>query len=592
MKLSNVGSIQNRLFLGYTIISFFVFFVGSWSVYSYFTVEKAHRVTEVANHVEVEVLKAGFYLREFIEFGDDESSAQLNLHLNEISNLVSDTLLIEAYIKEEILAIGKLSGEYKKAAKLYSKAHIMNMKAKQSWVESGVKIGEEIGSKSYSSLLGKEVIGALQNHTVMQLAGVDFSSNPIKKDGNVDTKKLEKVKKKGEICTKSLAGIQKRFAPKQAEKLQKIVNEYNNYLSYLEMIKILLQDEKKYTDGMLSNGNKMLTLSEKLIEKTHEFEDRVVNTFQAVTFSIVILAILLSLFISRLIGRSVILPIKRSVQFARELADGKLYHQLEVTSKDEVGELVTALNAMNEKLKDVVSQIVDTSNDMSLSSQQVMSSAQSLSESSSEFSASVEEISSTMEEMTVSSQQSERNALLVKQLSNELHEGMEQAYESSEEVVVSGERIKEKIKMINEIADQTNILAINAAIEAAHAGAYGKGFGVVASEVRKLAERSRKVAAEIIAFTEESLQTSHAANEKLELVMPNIDKSNLLISEIAASAQQEKLGIEQVNDAIGQFSNGIQANACTSEELASYSDEMNKKASINKELVYFFDLNK
>jgi methyl-accepting chemotaxis protein len=134
--------------------------------------------------------------------------------------------------------------------------------------------------------------------------------------------------------------------------------------------------------------------------------------------------------------------------------------------------------------------------------------------------------------------------------------------------------IANKISIIEEIARQTNLLALNAAIEAARAGEHGKGFAVVAAEVRKLAERSQKAAAEINQLSANTLKVSEKSGEMLDKLVPDIQRTAELVQEISAASKEQDTGAEQINKALQQLEQVIQQNASASEEMASTTEEL------------------
>ncbi len=140
------------------------------------------------------------------------------------------------------------------------------------------------------------------------------------------------------------------------------------------------------------------------------------------------------------------------------------------------------------------------------------------------------------------------------------------------ETVSAMKEIANKISIIEEIARQTNLLALNAAIEAARAGEHGKGFAVVASEVRKLAERSQVAAGEINRLSATSVQIAEKAGEMLTRIVPDIQKTAELVSEINAASAEQNTGAEQINKAIQQLDQVIQQNASVAEEMASTTE--------------------
>jgi methyl-accepting chemotaxis protein len=259
-------------------------------------------------------------------------------------------------------------------------------------------------------------------------------------------------------------------------------------------------------------------------------------------------------------------------------------------SNNEFNQLNTNLNEFVTFLEGMVSNITMYSENFATTSSQLSSASLQLSQGSSEQASSAEEVSSSMEEMAANIQQNTDNAQEADKISQKVTEGVKKVGSAAQESLQSIRNIADKINIINDIAFQTNILALNAAVEAARAGEQGRGFAVVAAEVRKLAERSKIAADEIVALAKKSVTVTEDASELMGKLIPEIEKTAKLVQEIAAASMEQSTGADQVNSAIQQLNQVTQQNAASSEQMATSAEELNSHAEHLKEIVNFFKL--
>ena len=309
-----------------------------------------------------------------------------------------------------------------------------------------------------------------------------------------------------------------------------------------------------------------------------------------VMISGLILAVILGIFLAVSITRIITRPVNKGVKFAKEIARGNLTATIDVKQQDEIGELAETLQTMLQKIREIVTAIMTGADNIAAASQQMSSTSQQISQGATEQASSAEEVSSSMEEMTSNIQQNTDNAQQTEQISQSAEISVTEVGSAANESLVSIRDIADRITIINDIAFQTNILALNAAVEAARAGEHGKGFAVVAAEVRKLAERSKVAADEIVALSDKSVKVTELAGEKMEQLIPEIQKTARLVQEIAAASLEQNSGADQINSAIQQLNQVTQQNAAASEEMATSSEELSSQAEQLKETVGFFDL--
>ncbi|MFN3789335.1 methyl-accepting chemotaxis protein [Massilia sp.] len=305
-----------------------------------------------------------------------------------------------------------------------------------------------------------------------------------------------------------------------------------------------------------------------------------------------------------LLTRSITHPLAGAVRVARRVASGDLSADIRVESRDEIGELMGALHAMNASLLKTVSAVRDGTETIVGASQEIAAGNLDLSSRTEQQAASLEETASSMEELTGTVRLNADNAqqanLLARQASQLATRGGEvvaQVVSTMASISASSKKIADIIGVIDGIAFQTNILALNAAVEAARAGEQGRGFAVVASEVRNLAQRSAAAAKEIRLLIADSVDKVGAggrlvdeAGDTMQDIVDGIARVTDIMSEIAGASGEQTVGIEQVNAAIVQMDGVTQQNAALVEQAAAAAASMQEQALALAELVRAFDI--
>jgi methyl-accepting chemotaxis protein len=195
-----------------------------------------------------------------------------------------------------------------------------------------------------------------------------------------------------------------------------------------------------------------------------------------------------------------------------------------------------------------------------------------------------------MEDMSQGIRRNSNNAKETETIANRVVDSVREANDSVMATVSAMKNMSEKIGIINEIAGKTDLLAVNAAIEAARAGELGKGFAVVASEIRKLAEKSQRAAKEIDILTANVVSQAEKSGHKLEILVPEINKTSQLVQEITASSIEQEYNASQVNNALQQLNGITQQNASTAEQLSSGATESLRQAETLNETMSFFKI--
>ena len=422
----------------------------------------------------------------------------------------------------------------------------------------------------------------------------------------------------------------------------KVLEEVGNYLvdyrnssdktislvadgQYDEAIKIGVESaviRQKLTDSI----DKLVEITEEGASKKNEANESIYNRSSNSMLIIISLGVIISILFGFIIATIISKNIKKVLNFAKSLENGDLTQTIEIDTKDEIGGLVKALNKASVNIRDLISQIIDSANDISSSgeelsattqevsanmaiidesAEQISKGAQDLSAITEEVSASAEEIGATTNELasrssnaTVSVSEIKNRSLEIKKKAAENIEQGNAIYEEKRANIIKaiedGKVVKEVKLMadaIGDIASQTNLLALNAAIEAARAGENGKGFAVVADEVRSLAEQSAEAVSSIqgmvmqVQAAFENL--SQSGEDILSYIVNNVRPSyellmntgiqyekdaefvNEITEEFASSSNQINEVIEQINEAMQTVASTAEKSGAGSEEVLS-----------------------
>lgn len=290
---------------------------------------------------------------------------------------------------------------------------------------------------------------------------------------------------------------------------------------------------------------------------------------------------------------AVVRPLEKAVDEFNELGKGNLKVKIDkskANEKKDLGRLILAADKIHKSLTAIVHELNSNVDSISGTSDKLNGLSTKLSAGATEQASSVEEISSSMEEMAANIQQNTENAQQTEKIAKGVSEGVMKVGVSSKESLSSIKEIAEKINIINDIAFQTNILALNAAVEAARAGEHGKGFAVVASEVRKLAERSKLAADDIVNLAHKSVNITENSAQLMESLIPEIEKTSKLIQEIAAASYEQSMGANQINNALQQLNVLTQQNALSSDEMALGSKNLDELANELKVITVYFKI--
>lgn len=422
----------------------------------------------------------------------------------------------------------------------------------------------------------------------------------------------------------------------------------NDYYASLEQAKVFAyaDDQEGYlrlAPEFKESGDRvedliydLIKLNIKLAEESNEASNAGYAKQKVITVSLIVSAMIFSLIVGYLISLMISRPLKKIVTLVGDVASGDLTKTTNIDTKDEVGDLARSMNIMVQSLRNLMQDVSNTSQQVAASSEELTASAeqtsrateeitsaiQTIAESAEDSTVSLEESSAGLEEVTVGIQNIADNSNTIAEASSHATEqakmggefvgktaqqiqAIDQSVNESGEAIRSLDKRSQEIGKISEviigIANQTNLLALNAAIEAARAGEHGKGFAVVADEVRKLAEQSQQSSTQISTLiseiqvdmvrsnnsinqvksdVQEGLEIVEKTEESFILILDSLDKVGMQIDDMAATAEQMSASAQEVSANVTSSTsmsrdssgNAQSVAAATEEQLASMEE--------------------
>ncbi|RUS46771.1 methyl-accepting chemotaxis protein [Cohnella sp. AR92] len=379
-----------------------------------------------------------------------------------------------------------------------------------------------------------------------------------------------------------------------------------------EVTNLLAQTQSNYTNAMAQIGQLLTTAITKSTAATNDSVDAV-NSSRLIVLILSAVAIALALILGLWISQLISAPLRRIAELLKKVATGDLTEKSTIRLKDEIGQVSDSVNEMIDNLRMLVGNLSTSSHNVAAASEQISGSSQEIASSVMDQARNVQSINELIRELSRAIESVARSAEEAASLSDSTRQGaveggkvvgeslqaMDQVGDAMSHLREDSDKIGDILEVIADIAEQTNLLALNAAIEAARAGEQGRGFAVVADEVRKLAERSSSATKQIgsiikgmqsntihsVEAVEKAVLLSRRTGEALDGIIASANETAQQVAEIAAASEEQSAQSEDVLHSIETISAASDQVAAASEQtsastvsLAHLAEELQKNA--------------
>ena len=466
------------------------------------------------------------------------------------------------------------------------------------------RLAAEVGDRSQEAYAG--------TYQLLSSAAANFPANRLEAmakqlQGSLDAavRQLAEIGKEGGVTAEEQALLDK--VKKQLVVFRKgTLDVVEVSLADYAMGATMMTVAQKGFEDLSKPMAELLALEQKLSDDAYQQAKATSTLVGTVLTGVVVLSVVLSLLVSLAVRARIVDHIGQIRSAAIELKGGDLTRRVAVDGSDEIAHAAEAFNELIENFRLAVRRVLSESGEVAGASRQLSESSRAVASGSARQADAASAVAATMEEMAVSVSSIAESAHHVKDISKRsldnahagnqslerlLHEiaGVREAFvaitASVGEFVRSTQSINSMTQQVKELADQTNLLALNAAIEAARAGEQGRGFAVVADEVRKLAERSSVAANDIDGVTRTLEQQAVVVEQSLEAGTASLGTSQKHLQELETVIGSARESVQEASDGVDQIANAVREQSAASSDIARNIDEIVRMVEDNNSAI-------